>query len=153
MEAIMQNAPWNKGRLTGQKRPLKPKDVWAIRVRLQLQHRRRDLALFNLAIDSKLRGCDLVRLQVNDVCVGGQVRDRTTVIQKKTGRPVQFEITEQTQHRSEIGFPASRRDGDRTSSPAASRRSRIYRRGNMRESSMLGRQCRARQRRLRDTFD
>ena len=90
------SAPWNKGRLTGQKRPLKPKDVWAIRVRLQLQHRRRDLALFNLAIDSKLRGCDLVRLQVNDVCVGGQVRDRTTVIQKKTDRPVQFEITEQT---------------------------------------------------------
>jgi len=90
------SAPWNKGRLTGQKRPLKPKDVWAIRVRLQLQHRRRDLALFNLAIDSKLRGCDLVRLQVNDVCVGGQVRDRTTVIQKKTDWPVQFEITEQT---------------------------------------------------------
>ena len=90
------SAPWNKGRLTGQKRPLKPKDVWAIRARLQLQHRRRDLALFNLAIDSKLRGCDLVRLQVNDVCVGGQVRDRTTVIQKKTDRPVQFEITEQT---------------------------------------------------------
>src|SRR5438034_9907914 len=57
------SAPWNKGRLTGQKRPLKPKDVWAIRARLQLQHRRRDLALFNLAIDSKLRGCDLVRLQ------------------------------------------------------------------------------------------
>jgi integrase len=90
------NVPWNKGRLTGQKRPLKPKDVWAIRVRLQLQRRRRDLALFNLAIDSKLRGCDLVRLQVNDVWVGGQVRDRTTVMQKKTGRPVQFEITEQT---------------------------------------------------------
>src|SRR6266699_551952 len=96
MEAIMQRAPWNKGRLTGQKRPLKPKDVWAIRVRLQLQRHKRDLTLFNLAIDSQLRGCDLVRLQVNDVCVGGQVRDRTTVIQKKTGRPVQFEITEQT---------------------------------------------------------
>ena len=90
------NVPWNKGRLTGQKRPLQPKDVWAIRVRLQLQRRKRDLALFNLAIDSKLRGCDLVRLQVNDVCVGGQVRDRTTVIQKKTGKPVQFEITAQT---------------------------------------------------------
>jgi integrase len=95
-EAIMQNVPWNKGRLTGQKRPLKPKDVWAIRVRLQLGHRARDLALFNLAIDSKLRGCDLVRLQVDDVCAGGRVRDRATVIQKKTGRPVQFEITEQT---------------------------------------------------------
>jgi integrase len=89
-------APWNKGRLIGQKRPLKPKDVWAIRVRLQLQGRRRDLALFNLAIDSKFRGCDLVRLQVDDVCAGGSVRDRGTVIQKKTGRPVQFEITEQT---------------------------------------------------------
>ena len=90
------NVPWNKGRLTGQKRPLKPKDVWAIRVRLQLEHCKRDLALFNLAIDSKLRGCDLVRLQVNDICVGGQVRDRTTVIQRKTGRPVRFEITEPT---------------------------------------------------------
>jgi len=89
-------APWNKGRLIGQKRPLKPKDVWAIRVRLQLEQRRRDLALFNLAIDSKLRGCDLVRLRVNDVCVGGYVRDRATVIQQKTSRAVQFEITEQT---------------------------------------------------------
>ena len=64
--------PWNKGRLTRQKRPLKPKDVWAIRVRLQLEHRKRGLALFNLAIDSKLRGCDLVRLQVDDVCAGDQ---------------------------------------------------------------------------------
>ena len=89
-------APWNKGRLIGQKRPLKPKDVWAIRVRLQLKGRKRDLALFNLAIDSKLRGCDLVSLQVDDVYVGGRVRDRATVIQRKTGRPVQFEITEQT---------------------------------------------------------
>ncbi len=92
----MQNVPWNKGRLTGQKRPLKPKDVWTIRVRLQLEHRASDLALFNLAIDSKLRGCDLVRLQVDDVCAGGRVRERATVIQKKPGRPVQFEITEQT---------------------------------------------------------
>jgi integrase len=89
-------APWNKARLIGQKRPLKPKDVWAIRVRLQLQDRKRDLALFNLAIDSKLRGCDLVRLQVDDVCAGDRARDRGTVIQKKTGRPVQFELTEQT---------------------------------------------------------
>jgi phosphoserine phosphatase len=88
--------PWNKGRLTGQKHPLKPKEVWAIRVRLQLERRRRDLALFNLAIDSKLRGCDLVRLRVSDVCVGSRVQDRATIIQRKTGRPVQFEITEQT---------------------------------------------------------
>jgi hypothetical protein len=66
-------APWNKGRLIGQKRPLRPKEVWAIRVRLQLEQRRRDLALFNLAIDSKLRGCDLVQLRVRDVCVGDRV--------------------------------------------------------------------------------
>jgi integrase len=91
-----QHEPWNKGRLIGQKRPLRPKDVWTIRVRLQLEGRKRDLALFNLAIDSKLRGCDLVRVQTDDVCAGGRVRDRTTVIQKKTGRPVQFEIAEQT---------------------------------------------------------
>ena len=89
-------APWNKGRLIGQKRPLKPKEVWAIQVRLQLEHHRRDLALFNLAIDSKLRGCDLVRLRVTDVCVGEHVRDRATVVQQKTNRPVQFEMTEQT---------------------------------------------------------
>src|SRR5215467_6500681 len=88
--------PWNKGRLIGQKRPLKPKDVWSIRVRLQVERRARNLALFNLAIDSKLRGCDLVRLQVDDVSAGGRVRDRATIVQKKTGRPVQFEITEQT---------------------------------------------------------
>jgi integrase len=93
--------PWNKGRLIGQKCPLKPKEVWAIRVRLQLEKRRRDLALFNRAIDSKLRGCDLVRLRVNDAYVEGRVRDRATVIQRKTGRPVQFEITEQT--RAAIG--------------------------------------------------
>src|SRR5882724_3044007 len=71
-----QHDPWNKGRLIGQKRPLKPRDVWTIRVRLQLEGRKRHLALFNLAIDSKLRGCDLVRLQTDDVCVGGRVRDR-----------------------------------------------------------------------------
>jgi integrase len=93
--------PWNKGRLIGQKRPLKPKDVWTIRVRLQLEGRKRDLAMFNLAVDSKLRGCELVRLKIDDVSAGGTVRDRATVVQKKTGRPVQFEITEQT--RSAIG--------------------------------------------------
>ena len=96
-----QRTPWNKGRLIGQKRPLKPKDVWTIRVRLQLEGRQRDLAMFNLAIDSKLRGCDLVRLRVDDVCASGRVRDRATIVQKKTGRPVQFEITPQT--RSAVG--------------------------------------------------
>ena len=106
-EVSSHRAPWNKGRLIGQKRPLKPKEVWAIRVRLQLEERRRDLALFNLALDSKLRGCDLVRLQVSDVCVGGRVRDRATVIQRKTGRPVQFEITEQTRAAIRIWIPNS----------------------------------------------
>jgi integrase len=92
----LRREPWNKGRPIGQNRPLKPKDVWTIRVRLQLEGRKRDLAMFNLAVDSKLRGCDLVRLKIDDVSAGGRVRDRATVIQKKTGRTVQFEITEQT---------------------------------------------------------
>ena len=87
---------WNKGRLVGQKRPLRPKEVWAIRVRLQIKRRKRDLAMFNLAIESKLRGCDLVSLRVDDIATGGRVRDRATIIQHKTGPSFQFEITEQT---------------------------------------------------------
>jgi integrase len=88
--------PWNKGKLTGQKPPLKLKDIWAIRVRLQLSSRVRDLAMFNLAIDSKLRACDLTKLRVRDVCHGERVACRATILQQKTQRPVQFEITEQT---------------------------------------------------------
>ena len=84
------------GKLTGQKPALKSKEVWAIRARLELKKRVRDLALFNLAIDSKLRGCDLVRLTVGDIAAGPEIRSRTSIIQKKTGRPVQFEITEPT---------------------------------------------------------
>ncbi|MBP0483638.1 tyrosine-type recombinase/integrase [Sagittula salina] len=87
---------WNKGRIVGQKRPLLPKHVWAIRVRLELAERHRDLALFNLAIDSKLRGCDLVKLRVPDVFAANQVKERASIIQSKTGRPVRFEITEGT---------------------------------------------------------
>lgn len=86
----------NKAKLAGHKPPLKRKEVWAIRVRLQLAKRIRDLALFNLAIDSKLRGCDLVRLRVCDVANGSRIATRATIVQKKTGRPVQFEITGQT---------------------------------------------------------
>ena len=85
-----------KGRLTGQKPPLKPKDVWAIRILLQIHGKTRDLALFNLAIDSKLRSCDLVALRVSDVVVAGSIRERAVIVQQKTGRPVQFELTEQT---------------------------------------------------------
>jgi integrase len=88
--------PWNQGRLMGQKPPLKLREVWAIRTRLQLRDQLRDLAMFDLAIDSKLRGCDLVALRVDDVELSGHVRPRATVLQRKTGRPVQFEITEQT---------------------------------------------------------
>jgi integrase len=88
--------PWNKGRLIGQKLPLKPREIWAIRVRLQILRRIRDLALFNLAIDSKLRGCDLVRLRIGDVTQGGKVLNRAMVMQRKTGQPVKFEISEQT---------------------------------------------------------
>src|SRR5580698_7836695 len=88
--------PWNKGKLVGQKAPLKLKEIWAIRVRLQLENRRRELALFNLAIDSKLRAYDLVKLRVRDVCHGQVVASRAIVLQQKTQRPVQFEITEPT---------------------------------------------------------
>ena len=88
--------PWNKGKLLGQKPPLNLKEIWAIRIRLELNHRTRELALFNLAIDSKLRGCDLVGLRVHDVVQGNHVSARTIVMQRKTQRPVQFEITEQT---------------------------------------------------------
>jgi len=88
--------PWNKGRLTGQKPPLQPKHVWAIRTRLQLANKTRDLALFNLAIDSKLRGCDVVRLLAEEIAPNGVCVDRATIRQRKTGRPVRFEITEQT---------------------------------------------------------
>ena len=88
--------PWNKGKLVGQKAPFKPQEVWAIRVRLQMENRTRELALFDLGIDSKLRACDLVKLRVRDVCHGDRVASRATVMQQKTQRPVQFEISPAT---------------------------------------------------------
>ena len=88
--------PWNKGKLVGAKPPLRPKHVWSIRTKLQVEGRARDLAMFNLAIDSKLRGCDVVALKVEDIAPSGRAVDRATVRQKKTGRPVRFELTEQT---------------------------------------------------------
>jgi hypothetical protein len=96
MESYEHREPWNKGKLVGQKAPLKPKDIWAIRIHLQNGHQVRDLAMFNLAIDSKLRGCDLVSLRVRDVTHGGQILSRAMVVQRKTQRPVQFELTEPT---------------------------------------------------------
>ena len=88
--------PWNKGKLIGPKPPLHPKHVWSIRARLQLAGRTRDLALFNIAIDSKLRGCDVVNLKVEDIAPNGYAASRAMIRQKKTGHPVRFEITEQT---------------------------------------------------------
>ena len=97
LPAIRAGRPaWNKGRVIGQKRPLLPKHVWAIRVRLEIAEKHRDLALFNLAIDSKLRGCDLVKLKVTDVYASGQVKERASVVQSKTQSSVRFEITEGT---------------------------------------------------------
>ena len=117
MEAIRvgsaRRVPWNKGKLTGQKPPLKLREIWAIRIRLQLAGKTRDLALFNLAIDSKLRACDLTRLRVSDICLGSRVAARATIMQQTTQRPVQFEITEQTRTSVEAwrrgGVDASRR--------------------------------------------
>ena len=88
--------PWNKGKLVGAKPPLRPSHVWSIRTKLQMQERKRDLALFNLAIDSKLRGCDVVAVRVDDVAPSGYAMDRATIRQSKTGRPVRFELTDQT---------------------------------------------------------
>lgn len=99
MEAVansVHHEPWNKGKIVGQKAPFKLKDIWALRVRLQMEGRVRELALFNLGIDSKLRGCDLVALKVRDVCHGDQLAARAIVMQQKTKRPVQFEITQAT---------------------------------------------------------
>jgi len=116
--------PWNKGQLIGQKRPVRPKDVWSIRARLEIDDRARDLALFNLAIDSKLRASDLVSLKIEDIQIGGRIRERATIVQQKAGRPVQFELTDSTRkalqpwlaHRGSMTgflFPASASGEDR----------------------------------------
>jgi integrase len=96
VSSAVHREPWNKGKIVGQKAPFKIKDIWALRVRLQMESRVRELALFNLGIDSKLRGCDLVSLKVRDICHGDQVAARAVVTQHKTRRPVQFEITQAT---------------------------------------------------------
>jgi integrase len=107
------NEPWNKGKLSGSKPPLLPKHVWAIRTRLQMLGKKRDLALFNLAIDRKLRGCDLVRLQVLDVAPNGYAIDRASIRQRKTRQPVKFEITEQTKLAIEAHLAQPRSTVDR----------------------------------------
>jgi integrase len=99
--------PWNKGKLIGAKPPLRPKHVWSIRTRLMVEGRTRELAMFNLAIDSKLRGCDVIALKVEDVAPNGYTIERATVRQRKTGRPVKFELTEQTRQAIEDYLRAS----------------------------------------------
>jgi integrase len=99
--------PWNKGKIAGAKPPLRPKHVWSIRSKLQLEGRTRDLAMFNLAIDSKLRACDIVALKVGDIAPNGNSAHRATIRQKKTGQSVKFELTEQTR-RAVDDYPTSR---------------------------------------------
>ena len=95
-ETVSRREPWNKGKLVGQKAQLRLKEIWAIRIRLQISKRARELALFNTAVDSKLRSCDLVKLRVRDVMQGERGAARAIITQQKTQRPVHFEITEQT---------------------------------------------------------
>jgi len=95
-QIVKSSTPWNKGKLIGQKPPLKLREIGAIRIRLQLKKETRELAIFNLAIDSKLRSCDLVKLKVRDVYHGNGISPRAMILQQKTQQPVQFEITEQT---------------------------------------------------------
>ena len=102
-------APWNKGKLIGAKPPLRQKHIWAIRTMLQVDRSKRDLAMFNLAIDSKLRGCDVVAVTVDDVAPNGYAIDRATVRQRKTGRPVRFELTEQTRQAVDEYLKVSRK--------------------------------------------
>lgn len=122
---------WNKGKLLGQKPPLKLKEVWEIRIRLQLSHNLRELALFNLAIDSKLRGCDLIKLKVRDVAHSEQVLKRTMIMQQKTHQPVQFEITEQTRSSIMDWIRQARLKGDDYLFPSRIHNSPILRFGNM----------------------
>jgi integrase len=113
VEIVSKRVPWNKGKIVGAKPPLRSKHVWSIRTKLQVEGRVRDLALFNLAIDSKLRGCDVVALKVDDVASNGYTADRATVRQKKTGRPVKFELTEATRQAVDDYLKASgKRPGD-----------------------------------------
>ncbi len=107
--AAHERRPWNAERNVGPKRPLKPRDIWAIRFYLDEHRRLRDRALFDLAIDSKLRGCDLVKLKIGDIVSGGQIRNRATGIQQKTNRPVQFEIM--TEARRSVEAWLQRRGG------------------------------------------
>jgi hypothetical protein len=135
---IQVRRPWNKGLIVGQKRPLLPRQVWSIRVRLEMSGSPRDLALFNLAIDSKLRASDLVRLKTEDICSGALVRDRGVVTQLKTGRPVQFEITEVTRQSVERLLATRQLDDTAIYFEVAQAGARTSRRGSTPASSIGG---------------
>ena len=137
------HTPWNKGKLIGQKPPLKLREVWTVRTRLQMAGNIREIALFNLAIDSKLRGCDLVRLMVRDLAHGSQVLARATVVQQKTKQPVRFEVTDQTREALTAWIvKAKLADGDYLF-PVANADRRTSRPANTRASSRVGSPCSA----------
>ena len=120
---VTNHIPWNRGKLIGPKPPLKLREIWAIRIRLQLARRIRDLALFNLAIDSKLRGCDLVQLSEGDIAHGGRVVSRATLVQRKTGHPVKFELGEPTRDAVEAWIAKARLTSDQFLFPSGMTRS------------------------------
>jgi hypothetical protein len=135
---VAHREPWNKGKIVGQKAPFKPKDIWALRVRLQMEGRVRELALFNLGIDSKLRGCDLVSLKVRDICHGDQVATRAVVMQHKTQRPVQFEITAATRDAVQKWIKQARLKSEDSCSQAAFTTRHIWGRDSTLGSSRAG---------------
>ena len=130
--------PWIKGKIVGQKAPFKVKGIWALRARLQMEDRVRELALFNLGIDSKLRGCDLVCLKVRDICHGDQVAARAVVMQQKTQRPVQFEITQATREAVQTWIKQAGLRSDNFLFPSRIHRSHIWGRGSTLEFLMAG---------------
>jgi len=135
--SVSAHPPWNKGRLIGAKPPLRPKHVWTIRTKLQVEHQTRDLAMFNLAIDSKLHGCDVAALKVEDVAPYGLALDRATARQRKTGQPVRFELTEPTRDAVDDYIKSSaKKPGDFLFSGRHG--DAPYRFGNMRDLSRRG---------------
>jgi hypothetical protein len=148
-----QRIAWNKGKLIGAKPPLRPKHVWSIRTKLNLEGRARDLAMFNLAIDSKLRGCDIVSLKVEDVAPNGYAVERATVRQRKTGQPVRFELTEQTREAIDIYVRTTGRKPGAISIPKPAQSSWIHHYKAVRATGIgVDRQHWARRRSLRHAF-
>ena len=151
-DPVEQRPAWNAGRKLGAKRPLKPKEIWEIRFMLDREHRLRDRALFDLAIDSKLRGCDLVKVRIGDLVSGGRVRNQAMVVQQKTKRPVQFELLEPA--RSSLLAWLERRDGsiDNFAFPSRIDRTDHQHSTICKTGRRMGQRHRASARRLRNAF-